>query len=195
MSINQIESALKATNLSCLEQASRSKEKIKPSSLQSNQTKDTELFSNIVFDQNPIEINDSLASFEQHELTQSTPSQFYQITNLSSMAASPGPAIFNASEINEKSTPFVQIFTTNRSRTPSPQSCQSVEDYKEKFQKFLDNLNTSDLQMFGGDVKARSEHNDDNNTSCYTYSQRELNKTDKTLNEYENDLTILSNEN
>ncbi len=188
-STNHIESALKVTNLTCFEQVTRSREKIKLPS-QRNSTKETDLFSNIVTGQDAVDINDSLASFEQHELTQSTPSQFYQMTYQNSVAT------FNASEITEKSTPFVQVEKTSNSTATS--SCESTEDYKEKFKKFLDNLNTSDLHMFGGDVKSRNTEdilaNEQNNTSCYTYSQRDLPGTDRTA-ENDSDLTILSTEN
>lgn len=127
-----------------------------------NQTKETDLFSNI----NCIQNNDSLVSFENHELSnQGTPSQFNSINQ----SIVPNPS-FNASEINKNSTPFVTHVSVN-----SNEMSRSGNDYKEKFKKYLNNLNTSELYMFG-DVTSKldelSQTNFDQNASCYAYSNR-----------------------
>lgn len=101
----------------------------------------TNLFSNISNTQ-----NGSLASFEHHELTQCTPIASHQKSV--AITKQKSPATFNVQEINENSTPFTQpTQSINLSA-----SFQSIEDYKEKFRKFLDNLNTSDLHMYGADA-------------------------------------------
>ena len=135
------------TNFSQLEQIESADETIQQyhhHTIPDNQTKQTNLFSEISAARNS---NDSLVSFEHHELTQLTP--------MSRVAASPA-IVFDSKAITKNSTPFIQpefikpiSGNNNQRRSGSP---ESVEGYKDNFKKFLDNLNTSDLHMYGGDI-------------------------------------------